>query len=136
MGWFGSKPVSYAVDSSGSNQNKRNLEDLFSRMLGARGGSEFVSELDVLQDGMHKFIVVRDKKGGTIVAYALLRQSGTDAEVEMVFSMQKGAGYGQLVAKQHGAKELWLQSVPAAEGFYRHQGYTDHGDGHFVKKLS
>ena len=142
MGWFGSKPVAYTVNSGGSAQNMKNLDNFFARMLSVNGGSEFTSELSVLNDGMHKFIVVRDKKGGSIVAYALLRQSGEDAEVEMLFSINRGAGYGQLamsttetVARDHGAKTLWLDAVPQAYGFYKHQGYTDTGGGHFFKKL-
>ena len=142
MLWTRTKPVAYPINSSSSAQNLGDLDAFFAKMVSKDGGSDFMSDLTVLKDGEHKFVVVREKKGGPIAAYALLRQSGTDAEVEMLFSMELGVGYGQLalstaeiVAKQHGAKQVWLDSVSDAESFYRHMGYTDSGNGRFVKVL-
>lgn len=142
MGFFKSAPVAYTVDSHMNQKNRTNLSTFFSSMLRQPGGSDFMSEISVLDDGFHKFVVVREKKAGPIVAYALLRQHGADAEVEQLYAAQHGKGYGHLalhtaevVAKQHGAVKLWLDSVPEATAFYDHEGYVSSDGQKYVKNL-
>ena len=140
MGWLTSNPVAYPIGPSDTS-NLANLEAFVDRM---RMGPDrdFMSDVSVLDDGNHKFIVVRTKKGGPIVAYALLRQDGEDAELEQLYSSQKGKGYGALalrtveaVAKRHGARRLWLMSVEQATSFYHHSGYASSDGELFTKAL-
>lgn len=137
--------MAYAVNTT-QPQNLQNLQGFFSNAtkLGNGSGSEFVSDLDVLDDGQHKFIIVRSKKGGPVVAYALLRQDGSDAEVEQLYALatQRGKGFGHLalktaeeVARTHGATAIYLDSVPSAAKFYAHEGYTTRNGTTFTKAL-
>lgn len=98
--------------------------------------------LGVASSCLTSFIVVRERKAGPIVSYALLRQEGPDAEVEQLYATRRGKGHGHLalataevVAKKHGATQLRLDAVPEAAAFYDHEGYKS-ADGHtFVKQL-
>lgn len=135
--------MAYAVNTTRP-QNLQNLEHFFSNVARVGDGAEFVSDLDVLDDGHHKFIIVRSKKGGPVMAYALLRQDGSDAEVEQLYALatQRGKGFGQLalktaeeVARTHGATAIYLDSVPAATKFYVHLGYLTEDSITFTKAL-
>lgn len=120
----------------------RDLEVFFDKVARQPGGGEFLSDINVVQDGLHKIILVRERRAGPVAAYALLRQHGPDAEVEQLYAVQRGKGYGHLalataeaVAKAHGASQLWLDAVPAAAAFYDHEGYGTVDGYTFVKKL-
>jgi len=129
--------------TASTQQDLDNLSELFTKMaMKPDISGDFTSELQVASDGFHKFVVVRNKKNGQVVAYALLRQIGPDAELEQLYSHVRGAGYGNLalktvetVAKHHGASQLYLHSVPEAAAFYRHLGYKTADNELFVKKL-
>lgn len=140
MGLFKTSPVAYVATSP---HNLANLQRLFNSTMRV-GDSDFVSDIDVLDDGHHKFVIVRSKKGGPVMAYALLRQDGSDAEVEQLyaFTTQRGRGFGHLalqtaeeVARTHGATALYLDSVPSAAKFYAHEGYMTRDGITFTKAL-
>lgn len=141
MGLFGGRPVAYTANTV---KDLQNLQIFFGNMS-KQGELDFVSDVDVLQDGHHKFVIVRSpKKTGPVVAYALLRQDGSDAEVEQLYAsrIHRGKGFGHLalrtaeeVARTHGAKVVYLDAVPSAQSFYRHEGYQSHDGVTFVKQL-
>lgn len=137
MGLF-ARPLAYTAGPS----NAAALQEFFHVMARQPDGPEFLSDLSVLDSGDRKFIVVRERRGGPVAAYALLRQAGPDAEVEMLYALRRGKGYGQLalrtaeeVARTHGAPRVWLDAVPQAAAFYRHEGYTSLDGERFVKVL-
>lgn len=144
MGLFGlfQQPVAYTVNSLKAGHNTDEAQNFFKLIATTPGGGEFSAELGVLDDGHHKFVFVRSHKKGPLVAFALLRQNGPDAEVEQLFSTQRGRGYGHIalqtaeaVAKQQGASVLWLDSVPQAASFYVHEGYVTEDGTTFKKRL-
>lgn len=141
MGLF-QHPVAYTVSSLKAGHNTDEVQHFFKLITTFPGGSDFSAELGVLDDGHHKFVFVRSSKKGPLVAYALLRQDGPDAEVEQLFSTQRGRGYGHIalqtaegVAKQQGASVLWLDAVPEATSFYTHEGYATQDGTTFKKRL-
>ena len=136
MGLFGARPVAYTAGPS----NAEALRDFLQVVAKQPDGADFSSDLSVLEAGDRKFVVVRESKGGPIAAYALLRQAGPDAEVEQLYALRRGRGYGQLalrtaeeVARAHGAPSVWLDAVPQAAAFYRHEGYASLDGERFVK---
>lgn len=139
MRFFAGQPVAYTASTA---TNMRDLETFFDVVVRQPGGGEFLSDLSIVQDGIHKFIVVRERKAGPIVSYALLRQVGPDAEVEQLYATHRGRGHGHLalataeaVAKAHGATQLRLDAVPQATAFYDHEGYMSTDGYTYVKRL-
>lgn len=136
------QPTAYTINSLQEGPQRQEVQDFFYSLLRTPDGSDFISDIGVLDDGFHKFIFVRANKTGPVVAYALLRQDGEDAEVEQLFSVQRGKGYGHMalqlaeaVAKQHGAVSIWLDSVPEAAAFYIHEGYGTADGVRFEKAM-
>lgn len=130
-----------AVVNQQNTPNGRNLRK-FMNEIGKGRNSEFTSEMEILEDRQHRFIVVRRAKGAAVVAYALVRLDGASAELEQIYAAKKGEGFGHLalqaaeaLAKDSGAGVMHLSAVPSAATFYIKEGYVT-GDGqHFTKLL-
>ena len=136
------KSDGYVLNRQSSADNMHDLKAFMSKMLIEPEAANFTSDISILDDLKHKFIAVRDKKTAQIVAYALLRQEGPDAELEQLYSAQSGKGYGRVAlktaeayAKAQGAKVLWLNSVPKATPFYTKCGYQTVNGQRFTKRL-
>ena len=136
-----SAPVVSTLNHVAANSNSRDLRKFLDAM-NKSGNSTFGAEIDVLSDRQHRFVIVRSGKGKAIVAYALLRLDGQQAELEQIYAKDKGHGYGRTalvaaerVAKGADARKLWLHSVPDAVGFYAHEGYATQNGELYVKDL-
>lgn len=137
-----STPVVSTLNHVAANSNSKDLRK-FLNTLDKSANSTFGSEIDMLSDRQHRFVIVRPGKGKPIAAYALLRLDGEQAELEQIYAKEKGHGYGRTalvaserVAKAAGAKKLWLHSVPDAVGFYAHEGYGTRDGMLYAKNLA
>ncbi len=126
---------------STSRTNSRNLQR-FLEAAGKAGNDDFTSEMEIVRDGKHRFIIIRAGKDKSIVAYALLRLDSSGAELEQLYTSSKGKGYGKAAllaaeqfVKKQGIRTLRLTSVPQSASFYAHEGYVSPDGRNFAKAL-
>lgn len=92
--------------------------------------------LTVTADYIERHAVFMAREEGTVVGFHALVWKSDGAQLDHLWvrptAMGKGAGrmlfaHAESLARQKGARRLWVESDPHAEGFYRHMGMTVYG---------